>query len=114
MFEVHYVFGRRAEQEGLPGYHSGAIDPFVFTVSTDKSPSSWESAYALLGFFREDFIAACRAAETSSRMNPIKDRDVWIPTGYLDRPTIEVFDGEHYEELLLDGRRPNPWISTRS
>jgi len=38
---------------------------------------------------------------------PIDDRKIWIPTCYLDQPTIEV-DGK---ELLLGGAKPNPWLS---
>lgn len=107
--EVTYVFGRRSEQEGLPGYESGAYDPFVFTVLVDSVPSSWDSAYVLLAYFEDDFVRACRAAETSTIDNLIKGRTIWIPTGYLDRPTIEV-DGK---ELLLNGVPPNPWLSLK-
>ncbi|OYV84316.1 MAG: hypothetical protein B7X04_00515 [Parcubacteria group bacterium 21-54-25] len=115
MADVHYVyvFGRRQTQcsDG-----SGETDPLVFTISVTKKPTSWQAAYALLGFFREDFIRACIAANTSSwlylllppnHFGPLVDEEVWIPTGYLDEPTIEIDN----EELLLDGSAPNPWLS---
>lgn len=106
---ISYVFGTRDyvyEGYGSDGGSPGT--PFVFTVSTVKGvPSSWPSAYALLGFFRRQFIAACRAAGVSSRISPIDESLMIIPTCYLDRPTIEV-DGV---ELLLDGEKPNPWLS---
>lgn len=104
--DVTFVFGRRQKQD-MPGYPIGPIDPFIFTVKADKKPESWHSAYALLAFHSDDFMKACLAAETSSWLNALIDRDVWIPTCYLDKPTIEVGD----EELLLDGAPANRWLS---
>lgn len=105
---VTYVFGRRSYEQ--PGYGSDGgspTDPFVFTVHLYEAPSSWESAYALLGFFRDDFIKACQAAKTSSAMKPLKQSALLIPSCYLDCPTIEV----NGWELLLNGKKPNSWLS---
>lgn len=110
MTEVRYVFGRRQSQD-LPGYPSGPCNPFVFTVTADAKPHSWDSAYALLGFYRDEFIKACCAASTSSQMSVIEGREIWIPTCYLDQPTIEVVGEGCTEELLLNGDKPNPWLS---
>lgn len=109
-YEVHFVFGRRQEQD-LPEYPSGPTAPFVFTISTDDKPSSWESAFALLSFYRDEFYQACLAAETSSWLLSLLGTNTWIPTCYLDRPTIEVVDGFETDELLLDNCQPNPWLS---
>ena len=110
MIEVRYVFGRRQVQD-LPGYASGPGDPFVFTVSGETKPETWYSAYALLAFYRDDFLKACAAARTSSQMRPIEERDTWIPSCYLDTPTIEVGTSGEMTELLRDNARPNPWLS---
>lgn len=112
MTEARFVFGRRQAQD-LEGYRSGPCNPFVFTVSVDSRPHSWQSAYALLGFYRDEFVKACLAARTSSQMSPIEGRQIWIPTCYLDTPTIEVIDDAGVEELLLDGTKPNRWLSVK-
>ena len=105
---VTFVFGRRSYiHEGYSSDGGSPDDPFVFTISVDGCPSSWKSAYALLGFFREEFITACKASGTSSALRTFADFEIVIPTYYLDRPTIKV--GE--SELLLDGEKPNPWLS---
>lgn len=113
--EIRYIFGRRQSQD-LPEYSSGAYDPFVFTVTVDagsKSLNSWQSAYALLGFFRKDFVRACINANTSSQLNLTDEAEIWIPNVYLDRPTIEIKDSMvgKFEELLIEGEKPNPWLS---
>ena len=107
MYHVHYVFGRRQVQDFPPEYSSGAYDPFVFTITVEDRPDTWERAYAILGAFRDQFIKACIAAETSTWLYSLINREIWIPTCYLDCPTIEVDD----EELLLRGEEPNPWLS---
>ena len=112
MVTVDFVFGRKAPQD-LDEYTSGSCDPLVFTVTTDTVPSTWESAYSLLGFFRADFIKACVEERTSSALYTLfEGRDSWIPSCYLDRPTIEVSHPSRGSfELLLQGERPNPWLS---
>lgn len=106
--QITYLFGRRDyAYEGYGSDGGSPTDPFVFSVHVSGVPSSWQSAYALLGFFRDDFSAACNAAKTSSEMSPIEGAELSIPRWYLDRPTIEA-DGK---ELLLKGKAPNPWLS---
>lgn len=108
--EVRYVFGRRQKQD-LPGYPSGPSAPFAFTVKVDHRPESYDSAYALLGCYRKDFIKACRGARVSSELAVLAAPETWIPTAYLNRPTIEFVDDAFLEELLLDSVKPNPWLS---
>jgi hypothetical protein len=110
MVVVNYVFGRRREQD-LAGYPSGPTSPFQFFIPVHKKPISWQSAYALLGFYRNDFYEACIAEGVSSSLCCVLQADTWIPTGYLDRPTIEIWDGLNITELLLDNKKPNPWLS---
>jgi hypothetical protein len=78
---------------------------------SDAKPSSWGSAFALLALYRDEFYKACLAANTSSWLLSLSDADTWIPTCYLDRPTIEVTDDSEIKELLLDDQQPNPWLS---
>jgi hypothetical protein len=101
---ITYVFGRKSNPE-----FPSPCNPFIFTVSTSGKPSTWESAYALLGYFRDEFIAACSKAETSSALFALLEDEVWIPSCYLDMPTVEV----NGVELLLNGERPNPWLSLK-
>lgn len=110
MAVVRYVFGRRSPQE-YPT--SGPCSPFEFCIKVGgEVPSSWYSAYALLGFFRKRFVRKCLKEKTCSAFRRIKDCDSWIPGCYIETPTIEVLeDGCFFRELLIDQRQPNPWLS---
>src|SRR3989344_2516866 len=96
---ITYAFGRKASEKE-------ERDPLVLTVLVDGPPSSWQSAYALLGFFRGSFIAECLAMNTSSILRPIHGASLYIPGCCLDRPTIEV----NGKELPPDRERSNLWF----
>lgn len=106
--EIVFVFGTKYYQD-LPEYPVGAGDPFVFKIATDNTPSSRTSAMALLGYYEEQFIQATAGAGLTTVLFSLIAGDGYIPTCYLDCPTIEV-DGI---EMLIDGEPPNPWLSLK-
>lgn len=86
METISYFFGKRAEQEGLPGYSSGRSGYFTFKIPVESAPKTWQEAMEIFQAHKARFLQEAKEAVVSCAWQPLEDRTEWIPTCYLEKP----------------------------